>query len=171
MKLARCKRTSLLALLSAAALLGTVAQPAAAETLQWRHTHTFDRYEGAGYVRKGVSLFRLGGQPEPATLEVRGQLTGPQGEGWFGMRIELRYRFDDGATLVGQLEGRFQRSADGTVAGPQEGTGQFVGGTGRFQDAKGGFKLRGMGGLSPTSPGILADVYGDLEGDLQLPAR
>ena len=167
--LIRLTRLTITAACAAAALITLTPAVAHAEELRWRQAHAFDRYEGAGYIRRGVAMFRLGGRPEPATLEVRGLMTGPQGDNWFGMRIDLRYRFDDGATLLGQLEGRFQRSADGSISGPQEGQGRFVGGTGRFEGAEGSFRLQGVGGLAGSTPGVLGDVFGALEGDLKLP--
>lgn len=70
-------------------------------------------------------------------------------------------------TLTATAEGRFQRSADGTVAGPQEASGSFTGGSGRFAGASGTFTLKGVGGLSGLQVGVLADVFAELTGDLQ----
>ncbi|MCU0969989.1 MAG: hypothetical protein MUF03_14470 [Rubrivivax sp.] len=145
-------RRALLPLILFAAI-GWGAAPAAAQDIQWRQAHAFDRWEGNAFVRRGVAMFRIAGRLEPATLEIRGQLTGPQGDGWYGMKIDLLYRFDDGATLTGQLEGRFQRDAYGSASGAQEGAGTFTGGT-------------GAAGLTVSGPGVLADVFGELSGTL-----
>ena len=44
-------------------------------------------------------------------------------------------------------------------------------GTGRFEGIRGTFSMKGQGGLSAATPGVLADVFGDLTGDYTLPAR
>lgn len=155
--------------LAAAALLAAP-WPAAAEALRWQHAHVFDRFEDGGYVRRGVAMFRFATGVEPATLELRGRMTGAQPDGWHGMRIKLRYRFDDGATLIASAQGRLQRSPDGTVTGAQEAAGSFTGGSGRFAGATGTFTLKGVGGLSGLQVGVLADVFAELTGDLQRPA-
>lgn len=145
---------------------------ASADELRLRHAHTFDRYEDGGYRRVGVAMLALpGGRREPATLDLRGSLTGAQGDGWFGMRVTLRYRFDDGSTIEGRMEGRFRRSDMGEVSGPQEATGELTGGSGRFQGIQGRFTMAGAAGLSVLSPGVMAEVYGDLIGEYSLPTR
>lgn len=143
-----------------------------AETLSLRHAHVFERYEPPGYRRLGVALMTMpDGRQEPATLELRGVLTGAQGDGWYGMRVQLSYRFNDGSTIEGQMEGRFRRNAAGDISGAQEASGDLTGGTGRFQGIEGKFTLKGEGGLSTKSPGVLADVFGDLSGEYRLPSR
>ena len=146
---------------------------AMADALELRHAHVRESHDASGrYRRLGVAMMTTpDGRREPATLELRGLLTGPQGDGWHGMRAQLTYRFADGSTIEGRMEGRFRRNDMGEIAGAQEATGEWTGGTGRFQGIEGRFTLKGEGGLSSLKPGVLADVYGDLTGEYRLPAH
>lgn len=153
---------------------GTLVWPTSiqAAELRLRHAHSFDRYEDGGYRRVGVAMLSLpGGRREPATLDLRGVLTGELPDGWFGMRATLRYRFDDGSTIDARMEGRFRRSEAGDVSGPQEASGELTGGTGRFEGIQGRFTMTGSAGLSAQTPGVLAEVFGDLTGEFSLPTR
>lgn len=147
---------------------------ASAEALNLRHAHVRESHDMSTgqYRRVGVAMMVMpDGRREPATLDLRGVLTGAQGEGWYGMRAQLSYRFADGSTVEASMVGRFRRNDAGDIAGPQEASGELTGGTGRFQGITGRFNLKGEGGLSVLTPGMLADVYGDLSGEYQLPAK
>ena len=168
-------RRGLIGLAGAGTLLLGLVLPAtaAADALNLRHAHVRESHDASGnYRRLGVALMTMpDGRREPATLDLRGVLTGPQGDRWYGMRAQLTYRFADGSTIEGRMEGRFRRNEMGDIAGAQEANGELTGGTGRFQGIEGRFTLKGEGGLSPLTPGVLADVYGDLTGEYRLPAR
>ncbi|TNF62168.1 MAG: hypothetical protein EP306_04210 [Burkholderiales bacterium] len=168
-------RSGLAGVFCAGALVGGLVLPsmAWAEEFNLRHAHVRESYLAAGnYTRVGVAFLRQAdGRLEPATLQLRGLLTGAQGDRWYGMRAQLTYRFNDGSTIEANMEGRFRRNEMGDISGAQEATGELTGGTGRFQGIEGRFTLKGEGGLSPLTPGVLADVYGDLTGEYRLPAR
>lgn len=158
----------------AATVVGASVLPAtaSAETFSLRHAHVRESHDASGYRRLGVAMMTMpDGRQEPATLDLRGVLTGAQGDGWFGMRAQLSYRFLDGSTIEGRMEGRFRRSDVGDIAGAQEGAGELTGGSGRFHGIEGRFTFKGEGGLSTLVPGVLADVYGDLSGEYRLRPR
>ena len=131
-----------------------------------------DRDEADGaIVRRGVAIFHFGNHlPVPATLEVRVRL-GLWEQGWQTFTTHLTYRFDDGAIVRARLDGRQQRDPATNMLGPQEGKGEFISGTGRFEGIRGTFSMKGQIGLSATTPGVLADIFGDLTGDYTLLAR
>lgn len=148
------------------------ASPVYAEAISWRHVHAMDRDEPDGtYIRRGAAIFHFGNHlPVPATLELRGRL-GLWEQGWETFTNELTYRFDDGAIVRAKLDGRLQRDPMTRAARVLEGNGEFVSGTGRFEGIRGAFSMKGQGGLSAATPGVLADIFGDLTGDYTLPAR
>ena len=148
------------------------ASPVRAETISWRHVHALDRDEPDGtYLRRGVAIFHFGNHlPVPATLELRGRL-GLWEQGWQTFTTQWTYRFDDGSIVRARLDGRLQMNPATNTPGPQEGAGEFLSGTGRFEGIRGTFSMKGQGGLSAATPGVLADVFGDLTGDYTLPAR
>jgi hypothetical protein len=148
------------------------ASPVHAEAISWRHVHAMDRDEADGTIlRRGVAIFHLGSHlPVPATLEVRSRL-GLWEQGWQTYTSDWTYRFDDGAIVRAKVDGRQQRDPATNTTGPQEGKGEFVSGTGRFEGIRGTFSGTGRAGLSAATPGVLADIFGDFTGNYTLPAR
>jgi len=148
------------------------ASPVHAEAISWRQVHALDRDEPDGtYIRRGVAIFHFGNHlPVPATLELRGSV-GLWEQGWQTFTAHYTYRFDDGAIVRARLDGRQQVSPTTNTPGPQEGAGEFISGTGRFEGIRGTFSMKGQGGLSAATPGVLAAVFGDLTGNYTLPAR
>lgn len=161
-----CRRTRGAAL--ATSLVVSMAQflvaPAArAGDISWKHTHFAAAQAGTMYLRRGAAFF---GNGEVATLEVRGA-TGVLLAGAQPFDVYLTFRFDDGATLNARMQGQMQRDDYGAY-GSQSGRGEFTGGTGRFEGARGAFSMNGRGGLSPMTEGVMADVVAECSGDLTL---
>jgi hypothetical protein len=150
----------------AGALCGAVPPTAYADTIAWKHTHFMVGYQGTMYLRRGAAFFADG---QVATLEIRGA-NGPRDGSRQPFDVYLTFRFDDGSQLNARMQGGIEVDAYGGF-GDQQGRGEFVGGTGRWQGATGAFTMSGRGGLSPTTEGVMADVVAECAGTVKVAAR
>lgn len=157
---------------AAAALAGgllavSAAAPAAAETLNWRQTSVQAGREGNSALRRGVVIF---GNGEPALMTVRLTPLAPPQEGQMTVQNDLRYRFEDGSTLVLQSRNVVRVTPEGrAVRGESFSEGQVLSGTGRYQGAAGRFKMRIRTDVDPQADGALGDYFAAGEAEIELP--
>ena len=105
-------------------------------------------------------------------MTVRLEPLSPPQDGRMAMRNDMRFHFEDGATL--QLSATFS-VAMGTegraLRGENRSEGQVVGGTGRFQGATGTYRLRSRNDIDAMADGALGDYFAVGEADIRLPPK
>jgi hypothetical protein len=148
-------------------LAAAASLPASAESLTWRQTSVQAAREGISAVRRGVVVF---GNGEPALLAVRLTPLAPPQDGQMTVLNDMRYRFDDGSTLVLQSRNLVRVTPEGrAVRGESFSEGQVLSGTGRYQGVTGRFKMRIRTDIDPQVDGALGDYFAAGEAEIELP--
>lgn len=150
-------------------------QPILAETVKFRVINYISKVEiipiedveghmVGVYQRRGLALFDDGGV---ATETSCASFDGIKGKGTFQGYSKLTY--EDGSTTVSKYQGRMWRIQDGKIR-LEEGSGEYVRGTGRFKGITGTLTWTGKR-FTPYSKEVGADNLLDVTAIYSLPSK